>query len=420
MSANRRDFIKQTSTALLGGISINDLPSLSPPYPDSIADEEQYWKQIRKQFPLDKNVVYLNNGTLGPSPYPVIDTTTKGMQEIDQYINYAGWEDSSKKIASFVGADENEIALTHNTTEGINIYTWGLPLQKGDEVIITTHEHAGNALPWLNRQKLHGIRLKTFVPADTASETLNRINALISSKTKAIAVPHILCTQGQVLPVKEICALGKSKGLFVVVDGAHAPGMMPLNLHDLGCDAYSSCCHKWMLGPKGTGFLYVRKEFQETLQPYFVGAGSDNAQWNMATDPVVMGSYAASAHRYYGGTQNVGLWRGVNVAIDFIDQIGIDKIHKRILYLGKYTQDKLLQLGTKVELLTPTETISYCGINGFRVTGIPFNEFNTKVIEQGIRIRAVAENNMRSLRISTHIYNNTDQVDRLIEIIQKA
>jgi selenocysteine lyase/cysteine desulfurase len=419
MSTSRRHFIKQTSTALLGGISIHDLPSWQP-LPEMGADEELYWQQIREQFPLDKNLVYLNNGTLGPSPYPVIAATSKGMQEIDEHVNYAGWEKTSKKIASFVGADENEIALTHNTTEGINIYTWGLPLKKGDEVIVTTHEHAGNALPWLNRQKLHGIRLKTLVPGNTAAETLNRINSLISPKTKVIAVPHILCTQGQVLPVKEICELGKSKGLFVVIDGAHAPGMMPVDLHDMGCDAYSGCCHKWMLGPKGTGFLYIRKTFQDTLQTYFMGAGSDNAQWNMATNPVMMGSYADSGHRYYGGTHNNGLWKGVEASIDFMNGIGMEKIYKRIQYLGRYTQKRLLEIESKVELITPAESASYCGINGFRTKTTSFSELNTKAIEQGIRIRAVAENSLNSLRVSTHIYNNTAQIDKLIELIQKV
>ncbi|MES2778952.1 MAG: aminotransferase class V-fold PLP-dependent enzyme [Bacteroidota bacterium] len=421
MSNSRRNFIKQTSAAMFAGVSLRDFDTVPLlPSPTSFADEEQYWKLVREQFPLDKNIAYLNNGTMGPSPYPVIEAVKKGMMDTDQFLNYSGWEHASQKIASFVGADEHEIALTHNVTEGINIYTWGLPLKKGDEVILTTHEHVGNALPWLNRQKLHGIVLKTFSPASTAAETLNRIDALITKKTKVIAVPHIPCTQGQIFPIKEICALGKSKGLFVVVDGAHGPGMIPLNLHDMGCDAYTSCCHKWMLGPKGTGFLYVRKDFQQTLQTYFVGGGSDKAHWNMAANPVVMGDYADSAHRYYGGTQNVGLYKGVEASIDFINQIGMDVVHKRIVYLGKYTQDALLSVGGKMELLTPTENISRCGINGFRIKGVQFDQFYNTVAEQKIRIRMVPENNLNCLRVSTHIYNTTEEIDKLIELVKKA
>ena len=296
----------------------------------------------------------------------------------------------------------------------------GLPLKKGDEVIITTHEHVGNAFPWLNRQKLDGIVLRTFTPASTAAETLNRISALINKKTRAIAVPHIPCTQGQVLPAKEISTLGKEKGLFVFIDGAHGPGQLMLNLHDIGCDVYASCCHKWMLGPKGTGFLYVRKDFQDTLQTYFVGGGSDNAKWNMATNPVQMGEYASSAHRYYGGTQNIGLYRGVDAAIDFIENIGVQNIHDRIKMLGGYTQQKLLEFGDKVELITPTEEQSRCAVNGFRIKGMEFIKFNTLASENKIRIRSVAENGLNSLRVSTHIYNTKSEIDKLMELIKKV
>lgn len=421
MTNSRRNFIKQTSAALFAGVSMNDLAIRQPlPAASSLADEEEYWKLVREQFPLDRNVTYLNNGTMGPSPYPVIEAVKKGMMDTDQYMSYSGWERAAQKIATFVGADENEIALTHNVTEGINTYAWGLPLKKGDEVILTTHEHVGNAFPWLNRQKLHGIVIKTFSPANTAAETLNRIDALISKKTRVIAVPHIPCTQGQVFPIKEICTLGKSKGLFVVVDGAHGPGMIPLNLHDMGCDAYTSCGHKWMLGPKGTGFLYVRKDFQQTLQTYFVGGGSDNAQWNMAANPVVMGDYADSAHRYYGGTQNLGLYRGVEAAIDFINHIGIEVIHKRISYLGKYTQDALLGAGDKIEMLTPTESVSRCAVNAFRIKGVHFEQFNKTALDHKIRIRIVPENGLNCLRVSTHIYNNTSEIDKLMELIHQA
>lgn len=382
--------------------------------------DETYWKQLRDQFPLDRSRIYLNNGTMGPSPFSVIEAVKKGMMEGDEFGNYAGWEKITPKIASFIGALPDEIALTHNTTEGINIYTWGLPLSKGDEVILTNHEHAGNALPWLNRQKLHSIVLKTFQPGNTAAETLLRIEQLFTSKTKVIAVPHVLCTQGQVLPIKAICALAQSKGIYSVVDGAHGMGMLPLNMHDMGCDVYASCGHKWLLGPKGTGFLYVRKSFQNTLQPYFVGAGSDDAQWNLNSKPPQMGNYIDGAHRYYGGTQSLGLYKGVEAAIEFLNEIGMEEVNKRIHSLGKYTQDALLSCGDKIKLLTPTEEISYCGINGFQITGVHFETFYKKAGEEKIRIRMVPENGLNLLRVSTHIYNTTSEIDQLIGLIRKA
>ena len=426
MATDRRKFIKQTAGTMLAGIALTDFVNaenskiISSNGMKIESDDEKFWSMVRQQFPLTKDVAYLNNGTMGPSPYPVIEAVRKGMMDCDQLGSYGGWEATQKKIGAFVGANEDEIALTHNVTDGINIACWGLPLKKGDEVIITTHEHVGNAFPWLNRQKLDGIVLRTFTPASTAAETLNRISALINKKTRAIAVPHIPCTQGQVLPAKEISTLGKEKGLFVFIDGAHGPGQLMLNLHDIGCDVYASCCHKWMLGPKGTGFLYVRKDFQDTLQTYFVGGGSDNAKWNMATNPVQMGEYASSAHRYYGGTQNIGLYRGVDAAIDFIENIGLQNIHDRIKMLGGYTQQKMLEFGDKVELITPTEEQSRCAVNGFRIKGIEFTKFNTLASENKIRIRSVAENGLNSLRVSTHIYNTKSEIDKLMELIKKV
>lgn len=425
MKTNRRDFIRQSSVAFAGSLlalNADAMPELSIQALNKNAsnNDEDYWKMVRQQFPLTKDFTYLNNGTMGPSPYPVIEAVKKGMMDGDMHGNYGGWEKLHAKLGKFVGADENEIALTHNVTDGINIVCWGLPLQKGDEVILTTHEHVANAFPWLNRQKLHGIVIRTFSPASTAAETLNRINSLINKKTRVIAVPHIPCTQGQIFPAKEICKLGKEKGLFVFIDGAHSPGMLPVDLHDMGCDAYASCTHKWLLGPKGTGFLYVKKDFQQTLQTYFVGGGSDNAKWNMASNPVVMGDYNDSAHRYYGGTQSLGLYKGVEAAIDFVEAIGVKNVYERIKYLGKYTQDGLLALGDKIELLTPTEEQSRCAVNGFRIKGVDFNEFYKKAADEKIRIRAVAENGLNSLRVSTHIYNNKDEIDRFLEVVKSV
>jgi cysteine desulfurase / selenocysteine lyase len=426
MSTDRRKFIKQTAGTMLAGIALSDFAFaenqtlISSNGMKIENDDEKFWSMVRQQFPLTKDVAYLNNGTFGPSPYPVIEAVRKGMMDCDQFGNYGGWENTQKKLGAFVGANEDEIALTHNVTDGINIACWGVPLKKGDEVIITTHEHVGNAFPWLNRQKLHGIVLRTFTPASTADETLNRISALINKKTRAIAVPHIPCTQGQVLPAKEICKLAKEKNIFSIIDGAHGPGQLMLDLHDIGCDTYASCCHKWMLGPKGTGFLYVRKDFQDTLQTYFVGGGSDNGKWNMALNPVVMGEYNNNAHRYYGGTQNSGLYKGVDAAIDFIDNIGLQNIHDRIKMLGGYVQQKLLEFGDKVELITPTEERSRCAVSGFRVKGIEYTKFNTMASENKVRIRSVAENGLNSLRVSTHIYNTKSEVDQLMEVIKKV
>lgn len=424
MLFNRRNFIR--SAAALATLSISEMQAVAASQHVKTngkavdEDDEAYWHNVRQMFPLSKDLTYLNNGTFGPSPYPVIEAVKNGIMENDHLGAYGSWDATISRLAKFTGADDDEIGLTHNVTDGINIGCWGIPLSKGDEVILTTHEHVGNAYPWMNRQKVHGIVVRTYTPASTADETLNRINALINKKTRAIATPHIPCTQGQVLPIKEICKLARDKGIFSIIDGAHGPGMIPLDLHDMGCDTYASCSHKWMLGPKGTGFIYVRKNFQDTLQTIWMGAGGESGKWDLMTNPVTTGNYATSARRYFGGTQSNGLYQGVVAAIDFIETIGMANIHNRIKSLGKYTQDRLLEFGDKIELLTPTEERSRCAVTGFRIKSMDYAKFYSVCVDNKIRIRGVPENGLNSIRVSTHIYNNKDEIDKMIDLVKKS
>ena len=424
MSFNRRNFLRAAS--VIAALTLDEMQAMAANHhikhdgKTIDPDDEAYWHNVRQMFPIAKDLTYLNNGTFGPSPYPVIDAVHNGMMDADRDGNYGSYDSVPAKIAKFVGASDDEITLTHNVTDGINLACWGVPLQKGDEVILTTHEHVGNAMPWMNRQKVTGIVIKKYTPAKTAEETLNRINALITKKTKAIATPHIPCTQGQVLPIKEICKLARDKGIFSLIDGAHGAGMMPLDLHDMGCDTYASCSHKWMMGPKGTGFFYARKDFRDTIQAFYMGGGTDDGKWDIMTDPITIGGYAPSGHRFFGGTQANALYTGVVASIDFINTIGIQNVHNRIKYLGKYTQDRLLEFGNKIELLTPTEERSRCAVNGFKIKGVDYHKFFDDCAVKKIRIRAVPENGINCLRVSTHIYNNKEDIEKLMEMIKKA
>lgn len=420
MSFNRRRFLRSASLLATASLAEFDIAAATLQLKNGgkaiQPGDEDYWKNVRSLFPLSTDKVYLNNGTMGPSPYPVIEATHKGMARCDEQGEYGGYEDCLADIARFTGAHKNEIALTHNVTEGINIVCWGLPLQRGDEVIVTDQEHVGNALPWLNRQKLHGIKVKALSPAPTAAETLQRLNELITRKTRVIAVPHIPCTTGQVLPVKEICLLARERGIYSCIDGAHGPGMLPLDLHDMGCDTYASCCHKWMLGPKGTGFVYVRGDFGAVLQPLFVGGGSAGAGWDNPHGDFCMSAYVDSAHRYFGGTQSLADSEGIRAAVSFIEEIGMDNVHARIKYLSGYLQQQLLDRNKTIELLTPTEDRSFAGVNSFRIKDINFNDFFAKAYKAGVRVRAVPENGVNCIRVSTHIYNNRAEIDRLIAL----
>lgn len=418
-TSNRKNFLKQLAAgALLASLDWKNAlfpqtgnqgeapPLLHPGDP---------WTTIQQQFATNANN-YLNTGTLGLMPQPVttaIETRFKYLRE----GSYAIPDTVRPAVARLINADPSEISLTHNTTEGINIVAAGLRLRKGDEVIITDQEHVGNALPWLNRMRRTGIRLRVFSPAQTAAETLDRIQALISRKTRVIAVPHVTCTSGHVLPVQQISEIARQKGIFSFIDGAHGPGMLFPDMKALGCDAYAACGHKWLCGPAGTGFLYIRLDQLQTLETYMVGAYSDTG-WNISLTEQTLDALVPTAHRFDYGTQNAPLLVGMEAAITFMESIGKDRIRDRVTQLSSNLQQLLL---TKpyVEMLTPTEPESRAGIVGFKLRGKRIHDFDGSELTKQFRLRMVPESGLESIRVSTHIYNTEQDLQALVAAIDQ-
>lgn len=417
---SRRNFLQKaawlTASLAIGGYSAQGHEISLPDQPEN---DDHYWALVRNQFPLSEKKIYLNNGTMGVSPYSVLQQVQQDMLSVDTEGRYGGAEDlATKALAGFLNTKESEITLTHNVTEGINIVCWGLPLKAGDEVIITNQEHVGHASPWLNRWKLSGVKLVVISLGKTADETFNNLKRAIGPKTKLISVPHIPCTNGQVLPVKEICSLAQQYNIRTFLDGAHPPGMIQVDLKDIGCDFYAGCCHKWMLGPKGTGFLYIAEEARNLVQAYYGGAGVDSG-WTLSQEQVEFKGYADNGHRYFYGTQNASLYKGIVKAVEFQDRIGRVLIEERVRSLASYLQEQLLSLSSRVEMLTPTEAISRAAQISFKIKGKDMQMLQKQCNEKQITTRFVAENELNSLRISTHIYNNTKELDLFLEQVDR-
>ncbi len=420
---SRRGFFRTCAGGTLGGMMLYAFPEegraryIIAHDAEVAPNDEEFWAFVREQFPLRRDPLYLNNGTMGPSPFVVIDAVRAETELVDREGKYGGWDDVRPGIARFVNAAPEEISLTHNVTEGINVVACGLPLRRGDEVLVTNHEHAGNAIPWLARARRDGIVVKPVPLAPTKSEILNRINDAITKKTRVIAVPHVTCTIGQVLPGREISSLGHDRGLWVMLDGAHTPGMIPCDVRDLGCDFFASCGHKWMMGPKGTGFLVVRSEMLEVLEPSWVGGGVD-AGWDVGKGTL---SYRTDAHRFDFASQNAALYVGLGASIDFLSQLGMDNVARRGRQLASLLRGELEKFGDKVTILTPEEPGASASILGFRLAQMPFDRLQKYLLEtHRIITRMVPENGVNCNRISTHIYNDEAEVHRLVRAIAEV
>lgn len=420
---DRRSFLKKlgkiTTTGMaLGWMSPAVASDINNTVIESSAEVPGFWEAVEENFHMGEKLVYLNNGTMGPSPSVVEEAIVNHMRVVNTTLRYGGGEDVRTHIAEFIGADKTEISLTHNTTEGINVAAWGLPLKRRDEVIITSQEHVGNSMPWINRAQHDGIVIKTFWPKQTHDEVLDQIESLITRKTRVISIPHVSCTIGQTFPVKEVCQMARDKGIYTVIDGAHTAGTLNLDMNDIKPDLYATCGHKWLLGPKGTGFLYVSKNMLDVVKPVFAGAYTDRG-FDITKSPPTFEGYNPTAHRYDYGTQNAALRVGLSAAIDFHTQIGKDNIEKRVIELNEYLYKRMQDLDM-VELISSPELKSRSMMLGFKHKKIDYMELFHLLWEDRIRIRVVPESGLDSLRVSTHIYNSKEQLDKLIDALKRT
>lgn len=413
-----------------------------------------YWDFIRTLFPLKSDLTFLNNGTMGITPYPVLEALNKSFHYIAENGAYPTHDGSfEENLGQLLGCKGSELAITKNVSEGVNLACRAINLKKGNEVIITLHEHVGGCTAWLYRAKTEGIVLKLAALGATAEETLNNIKAVKTKNTKVIAVPHIPCTIGQVLPVNEICAWAKANGIISAIDGAHPLGMLQMNLKEMGCDYYSGCFHKWLLGPIGTGFFYASEEILSRSAIHHLAAYSVD-KFDMSTTPPSMGELVNKTARYSYGTFPGPMYDGAKAAMQFYQKIGPALIEKRVKYLSKEVINGLMEINDNptlkfpvIEVLTPSEDASRGAQVGFRIhqhpskisaasTKLSTTETTAPILAPGtstpqasqrfcdfarknnVILRYVAENNIHCVRVSTHYYNNKKDIHRFFEVLQ--
>jgi isopenicillin-N epimerase len=330
------------------------------------------------------------------------DTEKMAQSDPEDYPiwGYGAWNEFRDPLAEFVGCTRDEIALVRNATEANSYIANGLDLKAGDEVLMTDQEHPGGEQPWNLRAKRYGIVVKKITlpkPVPNAASVLNLFNDAITPRTRVLFFSHITTATGVVLPVKELCALARSKGILSAVDGAHVTGMMRLNLHEIGCDMYSSSPHKWLQAPKGSGFLFVRDEVMDRLWNTIVTAGWDEPKLR--------------AERFQRiGSSNVPALCGLRAAVQLANQIGMERIEKRHRQMADHILKEMMQRGA--ESWTSPDPALRCGIASVNVPPIQISELETWMWkEKNIRIRGGGPS---KIRLSTPYYLLHKDVDRFL------
>jgi isopenicillin-N epimerase len=307
-------------------------------------------------------------------------------------------------LAAFVNANGDEIALVRNATEANNIMANGIDMKPGEEVLMTDQEHPGGYCPWDVRAARYGVKINKVTlprPPQSVDEIVELFERAMTPNTRVIFFSHITTATGVILPAKEICALARRHGALSAVDGAHAIGQIPLNMHDMGCDFYGSSPHKWLMAPKGTGFLYVRDERTKDLW-----AHTATANWN---------NYDIKAYRFsWIGTSNLSVMVGLHAALEFFNQVGPDRIYARQHELATQVRDRVLKY-PNLKTVNASKDEFYNALTSFEVT--PPLPAGTTTGGLKKAMDECAARNMRvvgdatHMRISTNVFTQPTELD---------
>ncbi|MEO1050899.1 MAG: aminotransferase class V-fold PLP-dependent enzyme [Bacteroidota bacterium] len=419
---NRSTFLKSiftsiTASTILPSLAqaelMDKLESSSLPDPDANGDEA-YWEAIKQHFSLDKELYYFNNASLGPSPEIVIDATERFRRMMEGFPSrymWGGWkeekEEVRKKAAALLNVSPEEIALNHNTTEGMNIVASSMNLKAGDEVILGDHEHPSGTIPWKYWQESKGIKLvrpELPILPQSKEEVVSVYSKLITKKTKVISVCHLVNTNGMILPVKEISQMAHERGILVAVDGAQSAGMIKVDLKDLGCDYYAASTHKWLFSPKGMGIFYAKKASQERLKPLIVAHGYEDES-------------IRRLENY--NSRNLPELLGLGAALDFQRFVGTERKTERIYQLKRYFREQLSD-SNKFKIKTPALDDLSAGI-----TVVELKDKEVKSVagalgeKYRVNCRPMSTHGLNAVRISLSIFNTKKDVDYLVKALNE-
>lgn len=430
MRLSRRRFLTQSTIAgaiglmpgrTVFGQSQPPAPSLAPFAPAAGDPDAAVFAAARKRLLFPETVTYCNTGTLGASPWDVVSAMNQGVERLEQELpdwpyfqadgepltGYQQLVDARTKLGAFINAAPEEIAITLNATMGMNFVANGLDLAAGDEVVTTDQEHSGGIGGWRLRGKRHGVvvrELPLLAAVEAGPEAVVKLFAdAMTPRTKVVMFSHITSGRGILMPAKELCALARARGALAIVDGAQVIGQRRLDVKAMGCDAYVTSPHKWLLAPKGTGVLYIRREVQPRFWVTLASGRLDDDE--------------TGAFRFMQyGTGSVPVVDGLLAALRFIETIGIERIERWDLMLANRLRDGLAGI-TQARRLSPPNGPLASAITTFGVSGVTGRALQDALWEKKIRVRAQGQTIDRPVRLSAHFYVSPADIDRVLEVV---
>jgi isopenicillin-N epimerase len=383
------------------------------------------WTMARAAMMLDPAVINLNTGSFGPLPKVVFDSVTEIRRQLaaeptDFYVRRSPpllWQ-ARERLAQFLGGDPKRLVFTTNVSAAMNIVASGLALAAPGEILLTDHEYGAMHWCWERAAIRQGLTLRTFPLPALAKSSQEIVDAFVrefNPRTRLVFFSHVLSPTGLVLPAKEICAEARKRGIISVVDGAHAPVMIPLNVKEVDADFYGGNGHKWLLTPTGTGFLCLGRGCEDRLTPLQVSWGY-HYERSKPDERDEFGSTPRLRALECEGTRDIAPWLALPAAIDFLSELGFERVRPRIASLADYTRRKLTGL-CGLSLATPAESGLHGALTAFRIpdTKLQWWEIRQRFWQRGIEIPIVERPGYLLLRVSTHFYNTTEEIDRLAE-----
>ena len=421
--SSRRAFLQRaTGTAALVAMGRPDLlarvarasETVAGRSAEDVATDEDFWRQIQESFTLDRTLVNLNNGGVCPSPRVVHEAMKRYLDISNQAPAYHMWqvlepniESVRAQLAAEFGCDTEELAVTRNASEALQIAQLGIDLAPGDEVLTTNQDYGRMLDTWEQRVKRNGIVLKKIafpVPPPSLDDLARRFEAAVTPRTKVIHVCHITNQTGQIFPIQAICRMARARGIRTIVDGAHAYGHFPFALRDLECDYYGTSLHKWLLAPVGTGFLYVRRENIEKLWPLTPASASLSKSIRKFEE---VGTHPAANHN------------AIAEALAFHQAIGVERRAARMRYLSDRWVARV-EKHPRVKILTSRLPNQSWGLFNVSIEGADAQKsYETLWTKYRIITASIKHAEYQGLRVTPNIYTTLQEVDMFGDALEE-